>query len=56
VLDFSASGRVTKTRTGAWKSKATVDKTRRVLRSALVWAQETELIAKAPLPEEAVVS
>jgi hypothetical protein len=51
VLDYFVSVRVTKTRTGVLKANPTVDKTRRVLRLALQWAQETGLIAAAPLPE-----
>ena len=53
VLDYFASDRVTKTRTGVQKAKPTVDKTRRVLRLALVWAQDAGLVEKAPLPEDA---
>jgi hypothetical protein len=53
VLDYFVSDRVTKTRSGVLKAKPTVDKTRRVLRLALVWAQEAGLVDKAPLPEDA---
>jgi hypothetical protein len=53
VLDYFVSDRVTKTRTGVLKAKPTIDKCRRVLRMALQWAQETGLIAAAPLPEQA---
>ena len=42
---------VTKTRDGAAKARRTVEKTRRVLRLALVWAAEAGLIAAAPIPE-----
>jgi hypothetical protein len=34
------------------KAKPTVDKTRCVLRLALVWAQDAGLIEKAPLSED----
>jgi hypothetical protein len=53
VLEFFVSDRVTRTRSGVQKAKPTVDKTRRVLRLALVWAQDAGLIEKAPLPEDA---
>jgi hypothetical protein len=53
VLDYFVSDRVTKTRSGVLKAKPTVDKTRRVLRLALVWAQEAKLVETAPLPEDA---
>ena len=53
VLEFFVSDRVTRTRAGVQKAKPTVDKTRRVLRLALVWAQDAGLIEKAPLPEDA---
>jgi hypothetical protein len=41
------------TRTGVAKAAPTFKKTRRVLRLALVWAQEAGLVEKAPLPEDA---
>jgi hypothetical protein len=53
VLEYFVSDRVTRTRAGVQKAKPTVDKTRRVLRLALVWAQDAGLIEKAPLPEDA---
>jgi len=51
---FFESDAVTKTRTGKPKAKPTIDKTRRVLRLALVWAAETGEIPVAPLPENVV--
>ena len=42
---------MTKTRTGVEKAKPTIDKSRRVLRMALVWAEAQGLVAKAPIPE-----
>ncbi len=47
---YFASDRVTKLRTGKPKAKPSVDKTRRVLRLALVWAAEKKLIKAAPIP------
>jgi hypothetical protein len=44
---------VTKLRSGKKKSQLSIDKTRRVLRLALVWAAAAKLIPRAPLPEEA---
>jgi hypothetical protein len=52
VLEFFGSDRVMKTRTGVAKAAPTYKKTRRVLRLALVWAQDAGLIEKAPLPED----
>src|SRR5882672_4421319 len=43
--------RVTKLKSGKAKAKPSIDKTRRVLRLALVWAEEAGLVAKAPIPE-----
>ena len=51
VQAYFESDVVTKTRQGAPKAKPTVDKTRRVLRLALVWAAEEGLIEQAPIPE-----
>jgi hypothetical protein len=51
VQGYFESKRVTKLRSGKAKAKPSVDKTRRVLRLALVWAVEAGLIEKAPLPE-----
>ena len=53
VLEFFVCDRVMKTRTGVAKARPTFEKTRRVLRQALVYAAEIGLIAKAPLPEDA---
>ena len=51
VRTFFDSDAVTKTRSGRPKAKASIDKTRRVLRLCLVWAAEQKLIAEAPIPE-----
>ena len=51
VALFFGSDRVNKKRNGKEKSPLSIAKTQRVLRLALVWAEETKLIAKAPLPE-----
>ncbi len=51
VTEFYACKRVTKLRSGKNKSQLSIDKTRRVMRLALVWAAERGIIAKAPLPE-----
>jgi len=53
VLEYFTSDRVMRTRTGVEKARPTYLKTQRVLRLALVWAQDTGLIAKAPLQEDA---
>lgn len=53
VGEFFASDTVTKTRHGKHKAKATIDKTRRVLRLALMWAQDEKLIEVAPIPSGA---
>ncbi len=53
VALFNACAAVTKTRAGKAKAKPSVEKTRRVLRLALVWASEGGLISKAPVPEPA---
>ena len=53
VLLFFGSDKVNKTRTGRPKSPLSISKTQRVLRLALVWAQEKGWIEKAPLPEQA---
>ena len=53
VLQDFTCDRVMKTRTGVAKARPTFLKTQRVLRLALVWAQEAGLVAKAPLPEDA---
>ena len=54
VENYFESDAVTKTRTGKPKAKPGIDKTRRVLRLALVWAAEQGLIAEAPIPESAL--
>ncbi len=54
VENYFDSDAVTKTRTGKPKAKPGIDKTRRVLRLALVWAAEQGLIASAPIPESAL--
>ena len=51
VLAYFGSARVMKKRNGKHKSPLSIAKTQRVLRLALVWAEQTKLIAKAPLPE-----
>ena len=51
VEKFFNSKRVTKLRSGKNKSQLSIDKTRRVLRLALVWAADRGIIAKAPIPE-----
>jgi hypothetical protein len=53
VLEFFICDRVMKTKTGVAKARPTFLKTQRVLRLALVWAQDAGLIEKAPLPEDA---
>ena len=53
VLEYFASDRVMKTRTGVAKARPTFLKTQRVLRLALVWVQSAGLVEKAPLPEDA---
>ena len=54
VENYFESDAVTKTRTGKPKARPGIDKTRRVLRLALVWAAEQGLIASAPIPESAL--
>ena len=51
VQVFFDCKRVTKLRSGKNKAKPSVDKTRRVLRLALVWAADSGILAKAPIPE-----
>ena len=51
VGEYFACKRVTKLRSGKAKSQLSIDKTRRVLRLALVWAAERGIIEKAPIPE-----
>ena len=51
VGNFFESDTVTKTRTGKAKAMPTILKTRRVLRLALVWAQEAGWITEVAVPE-----
>ena len=51
VLLFFTSDRVMKTRSGRPKSNLAYEKTRRVLRQALAWAEQAGMVAKAPVPE-----
>jgi hypothetical protein len=53
VLEYFTCDRVMKTRTGVQKARPTFLKTQRVLRLALVWAADSGLIEKAPVPEDA---
>ena len=53
VQNYFESDAVTMTKNGKGKAKPGIDKTRRVLRLALVWAAEQGLIAEAPIPETA---
>jgi hypothetical protein len=50
VAEYFESPEVTMRKNGKPKTKVTIDKCRRVLRLALVWAAEMGLIAEAPLP------
>jgi hypothetical protein len=50
IAAFNASRGVVKTRAGKSKAQPTILKTRRALRLALVWAEQTKLIKKAPFP------
>ncbi len=54
VENFNESDAVTKTRTGRGKAQPGIDKTRRVLRLALVWAAGAGHIESAPIPESAM--
>jgi len=51
VETFFKSKTVTKLRSGKNKSQLSIDKTRRVLRLALVRAADRGIVEKAPLPE-----
>jgi hypothetical protein len=51
VRAYFTSKRVMKLRSGKNKSQLSIDKTRRVLRLALVWSAERGIVAKAPIPE-----
>lgn len=52
VQEYFECTRVCKTRGGVLKARVSVEKTKRVLRQALVWAHQAGLIASAPLPVE----
>ncbi len=52
VERYFESDAVTKTRAGRPRSTRTIDRSRRVLRLALWWAEETKLISKAPIRED----
>ncbi len=51
VATYFACKPVTKLRSGKKKSQLSIDKTRRVLRLALVWATEEKWLKAAPIPE-----
>ena len=51
VAAYFESPRVTLLKSGKPKAKPSIDKTRRVLRLALVWAVEQGWLESAPLPE-----
>lgn len=53
VSEFFDSKPVTKLRSGKKKSQLSIDKSRRVIRFALVWAAEKKWIAVAPIPQAA---
>lgn len=44
------------TRTGKAKAKSSIDKTKRVLRQALLWAQDEKLVEVAPLPKHGMAA
>jgi hypothetical protein len=50
IATFNESKAVLKKRNGKAKARPTILKTRRALRLALVWAAQTGLIKKAPIP------
>jgi len=50
VAEYFDSKPVTKLRSGKKKSQLSIDKTRRVLRLALVWAAEKKWIESVPIP------
>ena len=56
VATYFGCKRVTKLKSGRPKAKPSIDKTRRVLRLALVHAAEKGLIERAPLPEKVEAS
>jgi hypothetical protein len=51
VLLFFTSDRVMQTRSGRPKSPLSYEKTWRVVRQALAWAEAAKMVAKAPMPE-----
>jgi hypothetical protein len=51
VQTYFDSKKVTRLKSGKEKAKPSIDKTRRVLRLALCWAEDRKLIEKAPIPE-----
>jgi len=51
VMAYFDSARVTKLRSGKPKAKPSIEKTRRVLRLALVWAADRGIIDWFPRPE-----
>lgn len=50
VHEFFECARVTKTRGGVLKARVSVEKTKRVLRQALVWSAIAGLVETAPVP------
>jgi hypothetical protein len=50
VATLFASRRVTTTRSGVLKARVSVEKTKRVLRQALLWAAARGIVEKAPVP------
>lgn len=52
IAEYFASDAVMKTRAGAPKAPPTYLKSQRVLRLALIWAVERNLLASAPIPQE----
>lgn len=51
VQEFFDSAPVTRTRSNKPKARSSIDKTRRVWRMALLWAQDEKLVEVAPLPQ-----
>ncbi|MCC7171375.1 MAG: hypothetical protein IT459_13085 [Planctomycetes bacterium] len=51
IAEYFSSDAVMKTRAGKSKAPPTFLKTQRVLRLALLWAVERNLLASAPIPE-----
>lgn len=52
IAEYFSSDAVMKTRAGKSKAPPTYLKTQRVLRLALIWAVERNLLASAPIPQE----